>query len=317
MAVSAKSPQRERPPFRLVANRLVVATQSEKDFLAAFEEQFWVLMNSERQNLVLDLTHTEGLDLTAYQMVALNLFEIGSRNKKLVIRIPEPLEKYFRQAGLYRKTEIEVVRILGKAPATPPAAVEESRHDSLPAANQAKVEKLMNDLDRLVTSDDQGGASQIAQQARASLRENISHVAASSEPGQASTRDADGGATGVEEVPIELIRRVGSGAFVDIRTNETIQLPPTTGGEFSIGRTPGNELQIASPLVSRKHATIRREGDRYFIRDLASGNGTYVNGARIEPETDKPLFHGYRVVLAVTRQYPNGAKAYVFQQAEI
>ena len=313
MAISARSPQRERPPHRLVGNRLIFATQTEKEFLTAFEEQFWVLMNSERTSLVLDLTHTEGLDLTAYQMVALNLFEIGSRNKKLVIRIPDALEKYFRQAGLYRKTDIEVVRILGKAPVA--RQTEESKHEALPQENQRKVEKLMDDLDRMVSTDDAGGASQIAQAARQSLRENISRVSAADQ-GQGSTEAVDG-ERGREQVPIELVRRIGVGAFVDIRTNETIDLPPTMGGEYSIGRTPGNQLQIASPLVSRKHATIHREGDRYFIRDLGSGNGTYVNGARIEPETDTPLFHGYRVVLAVTRQYPNGAKAYVFQQAEI
>jgi pSer/pThr/pTyr-binding forkhead associated (FHA) protein len=34
-------------------------------------------------------------------------------------------------------------------------------------------------------------------------------------------------------------------------------------------------------LVSRQHARIQKIKDAYFITDLSSSNGTYVNGTRV------------------------------------
>lgn len=50
----------------------------------------------------------------------------------------------------------------------------------------------------------------------------------------------------------------------------------------SIGRSPDNSLQLADSEVSRRHALIQAQGEREFwIVDLGSANGTYVNGRRI------------------------------------
>ena len=51
---------------------------------------------------------------------------------------------------------------------------------------------------------------------------------------------------------------------------------------FTIGRRIGADLRCDSSDVSREHATIRRDGDRYVLRDCGSHYGTYVNGERIE-----------------------------------
>ncbi|MGB9735693.1 MAG: FHA domain-containing protein [bacterium] len=52
-------------------------------------------------------------------------------------------------------------------------------------------------------------------------------------------------------------------------------------GKVVIGRTDG-DLIIDDPNVSKKHAVIETwSRDTYFIRDLASTNGTYINGQRI------------------------------------
>lgn len=49
-----------------------------------------------------------------------------------------------------------------------------------------------------------------------------------------------------------------------------------------IGRSPSNTLVIADRKVSRRHAVIHRQsGHEYWIVDLGSGNGTYVNGIRL------------------------------------
>ena len=58
---------------------------------------------------------------------------------------------------------------------------------------------------------------------------------------------------------------------------------------FSIGRRSGNDLQLVGSDVSRDHADITREDERYMLRDRGSRYGTFVNGEQI---TEKSLVHG-------------------------
>ncbi len=56
---------------------------------------------------------------------------------------------------------------------------------------------------------------------------------------------------------------------------------------LKFGRTGDNQVQIENPEVSNEHAQIIREtkdeGDvAYFLVDLDSTNGTYVNGHQID-----------------------------------
>ncbi len=58
-----------------------------------------------------------------------------------------------------------------------------------------------------------------------------------------------------------------------------------TKEEIVLGRLPECDIQLNSNMVSRRHALVRqREGD-FFVEDLGSGNGTYVNGQKIEAPT--------------------------------
>ena len=49
-------------------------------------------------------------------------------------------------------------------------------------------------------------------------------------------------------------------------------------GDNIIGRSPSCELVIASPEISRQHASVRVDGARITLRDLGSTLGTLVNG---------------------------------------
>ena len=51
-----------------------------------------------------------------------------------------------------------------------------------------------------------------------------------------------------------------------------------TQPRLTIGRDPGNDLVLDSPIVSRRHAELTVRDDAVWLRDLGSANGTAVNG---------------------------------------
>jgi transcriptional regulator with GAF, ATPase, and Fis domain len=63
-------------------------------------------------------------------------------------------------------------------------------------------------------------------------------------------------------------------------------------GEVPLGRDPSNLFSINDPSLSRRHCVLIGEGDSYIIRDLASRNGTFVNGVAIK---EARLNHGDQI----------------------
>jgi predicted component of type VI protein secretion system len=55
------------------------------------------------------------------------------------------------------------------------------------------------------------------------------------------------------------------------------RLIPVTQAEFVIGRSPRCQLRPLREDVSRKHCTLLRRGERLFLRDEGSSNGTILN----------------------------------------
>lgn len=65
--------------------------------------------------------------------------------------------------------------------------------------------------------------------------------------------------------------------------NGTVQSEHPLGKErVTIGRKPDNDIQIDNLAVSGKHALVITILDDSFLEDLASTNGTYVNGKLIK-----------------------------------
>ncbi|RME86470.1 MAG: FHA domain-containing protein [Zetaproteobacteria bacterium] len=69
---------------------------------------------------------------------------------------------------------------------------------------------------------------------------------------------------------------------------------PLEHEETTIGRKPGNIIQIDNLAVSGRHARIIRVGSKAILEDLNSTNGTYVNGERI---TKHVLKHGDKITV--------------------
>jgi pSer/pThr/pTyr-binding forkhead associated (FHA) protein len=77
---------------------------------------------------------------------------------------------------------------------------------------------------------------------------------------------------------------------------------------FTIGRAEDNDLTLEKPTISRHHAVVTEEGDRWFLEDRGSFNGTFLNGQRIQAGAKVPLRHGDRVGF--------GAESVVFSAPE-
>jgi hypothetical protein len=109
---------------------------------------------------------------------------------------------------------------------------------------------------------------------------------------------ADEGYTLMGPVTVELTvdphtkagRFTTTSRMLEPKAQGTLVLP---GGErkmlgdepFMLGRMPENDLVIADPNVSRRHAEIRAVGPNFVLVDLGSTNGTRINGVGISQQT--------------------------------
>jgi PAS domain S-box-containing protein len=76
----------------------------------------------------------------------------------------------------------------------------------------------------------------------------------------------------------------------------------------TIGRSSDNSIDIKDLSISRNHARITSRGERYFIEDLNSQNGTWINGHPMNPGYQIELKEGDfisigNVVMSVGQPY--------------
>ena len=75
------------------------------------------------------------------------------------------------------------------------------------------------------------------------------------------------------------------------------RIVPIAKSQFEIGRRETNDLRLAGSEVSRDHAAIAVENNKFVLRDRNSRYGTYVNGDQV---TERTLAHGDRIRLGRT-----------------
>src|SRR4051812_33281225 len=74
---------------------------------------------------------------------------------------------------------------------------------------------------------------------------------------------------------------------------------PLDAAEATLGRDESCEVSLLDEAASRRHAAIARRGERFFVRDLGSRNGTRLNGGTLKVE--EPLRSGDEVNVGATR----------------
>ncbi len=82
---------------------------------------------------------------------------------------------------------------------------------------------------------------------------------------------------GVETVTNGVLFVFSDGTTANKWTVLNIQDKPV----ITIGRAANSTIVLPHISVSQQHAQIVREGERYFLQDLGSANGVFVNGLRI------------------------------------
>lgn len=78
-------------------------------------------------------------------------------------------------------------------------------------------------------------------------------------------------------------------AFLTADSGEVPLLPGTT---YAIGRRDGNDIVIADPFVSGKHASLEVTEEGLFITDLGSTNGSFLNDAKLTPNQSAQIRPG-------------------------
>jgi diguanylate cyclase (GGDEF)-like protein len=86
------------------------------------------------------------------------------------------------------------------------------------------------------------------------------------------TRLVDAGDASAGEAAAYLVVLSGSGVGQMVRVDEAALV---------IGRGSAVELRLLDDGISRRHARVTRDGDRCWVEDLDSKNGTFVNGERV------------------------------------
>jgi pSer/pThr/pTyr-binding forkhead associated (FHA) protein len=84
-------------------------------------------------------------------------------------------------------------------------------------------------------------------------------------------------------------------AGAGLQAELTIESGPDAGhthraGEKAVrmGRSPDNDVIFRDPATSGHHARLERRGDVFWVVDLGSTNGTFVNGEAVQEKQLNP-----------------------------
>lgn len=63
-----------------------------------------------------------------------------------------------------------------------------------------------------------------------------------------------------------------------------------SGNTVTVGRDSDSDVVFAADrTVSRQHARVVRDGDQYFVQDVGSSHGTFVDGVQVTGQTRRAV----------------------------
>ncbi len=68
-------------------------------------------------------------------------------------------------------------------------------------------------------------------------------------------------------------------------------------GKITIGRSPSNNIVIDNKLASRNHALIQKIRDEFFLKDMGSTNGTFLNGTKVPADKYVRIRKGDKITI--------------------
>jgi adenylate cyclase len=87
-----------------------------------------------------------------------------------------------------------------------------------------------------------------------------------------------------------------------------------------VGRDEGVPVQVLDPHVSRKHFQIlyREQTELFYLLDMRSRHGTFVNGRRVDGETplcnNDVIAAGGTTLLFTTKDFPDKQSALAYRK---
>ena len=81
---------------------------------------------------------------------------------------------------------------------------------------------------------------------------------------------------------------------------DEIQSFDLPGDTVYVGRSPGNQVRLKDGYVSGNHLKIIEKGKRYFVLDMESTNGTFVNGYAIPAGVEMEVEEGVPITIGMS-----------------
>lgn len=97
------------------------------------------------------------------------------------------------------------------------------------------------------------------------------------------------------------IHLVESGILIPLENKDEFTLGRVSAGQPVMPDVDLSAYRAYETGVSRLHAVVRLQGEKLTIMDLGSSNGTYVNGARVLPNTELRISSGDLIALGKLR----------------
>jgi pSer/pThr/pTyr-binding forkhead associated (FHA) protein len=92
--------------------------------------------------------------------------------------------------------------------------------------------------------------------------------------------------SGRQTVPHRLPPVIALTPHIVVKGLEDGVTQPFSEDRITIGRRTDNQVILDADNISRNHVVIERRESKYFVGDLGSANGTYLNEERIESQVE-------------------------------